>query len=117
MARSFHKGGKFRWPKHCGGAPKQGGGFDSLAAHKNQHIINMEITPKLSKRISAGTRVYYIDVHEDRKSQPYVSISEIPTSSSHHKDRHRIFLFGKTVERMARALEEVAQHLRNGITE
>lgn len=86
-------------------------------SQNNQHIINMEINSKLSKRISAGTRVYYIDVLEDKKSQPYVSISEIPTSASPNKKRHRIFLFGKNVERMARVLDDVARNLRNEIKE
>ncbi|MBD5231911.1 MAG: PUR family DNA/RNA-binding protein [Bacteroidales bacterium] len=70
--------------------------------------------PTFSKRISAGTRVYYIDVHIDRKGQPYVAISEIPTDKSpNKKQRQRIFLHRENIEKFARAFAEVATHIKN----
>lgn len=70
--------------------------------------------PTISKRISAGTRVYYIDAHNDRKGQPYISISEIPTDKSpSKKKRQRIFLHAKNVDQFAQAFAEVANHIKN----
>lgn len=70
--------------------------------------------PIISKRISAGTRVYYIDAHTDRKGQPYMSISEIPTDKSPgKKKRQRIFLHVENVDQFAQAFAEVANHIKN----
>lgn len=70
--------------------------------------------PTISKRISAGTRVYYIDAHTDRKGQPYISISEIPTDKSPgKKKRQRIFLHAENVDQFAQAFAEVANHIKN----
>ena len=70
--------------------------------------------PTISKRISAGTRVYYIDAHTDRKGQPYMSISEIPTDKSPgKKKRQRIFLHNENIEQFAQAFAEVADQIKN----
>ncbi len=70
--------------------------------------------PIISKRISAGTRVYYIDAHTDSKGQHYISISEIPTDKSPgKKKRQRIFLHVKNVDQFAQAFAEVANHIKN----
>ena len=70
--------------------------------------------PIISRSISAGTRVYYIDVFNDRKGQPYISISEIPTNRSPgSKKRHRVFLHAENVDRFAEAFAEVANHIKN----
>lgn len=70
--------------------------------------------PTISKRISAGTRVYYIDAHTDRKGQPYISISEIPTDKSPgKKKRQRIFLHMENIEQFAQAFAEVTNQISN----
>lgn len=70
--------------------------------------------PTISKRISAGTRVYYIDAHTDSKGQHYISISEIPTDKSPgKKKRQRIFLHAENIEKFAQAFAEVANHIKN----
>ncbi len=70
--------------------------------------------PTISRRISAGTRVYYIDAHTDRKGQPFISISEIPTDKSPgKKKRQRIFLHAENVDKFAEALAEVATQIKN----
>lgn len=70
--------------------------------------------PIISKRISAGTRVYYIDAHTDRKGQPYMSISEIPTDKSPgKKKRQRVFLHKENIEQFAQAFAEVADQIKN----
>lgn len=71
--------------------------------------------PIFSKGISAGTRVYYIDLHRDRKEQPYISISEIPKDKSPGlKKRQRIFIHAENVDQFAQAFSEVADLIRNG---
>ena len=70
--------------------------------------------PTISKRISAGTRVYYIDAHKDKKGQPYISISEIPVDRSPgKKERQRIFIHTEDIDKFAAAFAEVANHVKN----
>lgn len=69
---------------------------------------------KFTKRISAGTRVYYIDVHADRKNQPYIAISEVPTDKSKgSKKRQRIFVHAEFVDGVAEAFAEAVQFMKN----
>ena len=65
--------------------------------------------PLFSKRISAGTRVYYIDAHKDRKGQTYISISEIPTDAHPDKEkkRRRIFVHKEVLKSFLDNLTEV----------
>ena len=75
-----------------------------------------ENKPIFSRRISAGTRVYFIDAHVDKKSQPYLSISEIPTDKNPgKKKRQRIFIHTENVDQFSEALAEVAEFIKNGI--
>lgn len=70
--------------------------------------------PIITKRISAGTRVYYIDARADCKGQQYISISEIPTDKSPgKKKRQRIFLHAENIELFAKAFAEVANHIKD----
>lgn len=49
--------------------------------------------PIFSKKISAGTRVYYFDARQDSKGQCYLTISEIPTDKAPaNKKRQRLFI-------------------------
>lgn len=87
-----------------------------LLAH-HQNIIKMaENKPIFSRRISAGTRVYFIDARVDKKSQTYLSISEIPTKKCpEKKKRQRIFIHGENVDQFTEALAEIAEFVKNGI--
>lgn len=70
--------------------------------------------PTITRRISAGTRVYYIDAHSDRKGQQFISISEIPTDKSPgKKKRQRIFIHAENIGQFAEAFAEVANHIKN----
>ena len=70
--------------------------------------------PTFSKRISAGTRVYYIDVRVDRKGQRYISISEIPTDNMPaKKERQRIFIHTENVDKFAEAFAEASTYIKN----
>lgn len=92
----------------------QRGGFDSRTV---RYIINNfkdmdSIT--FSRSISTGTRVYYVDAHIDRKGQPYMSISEIPTGKMpDKKKRQRIFLHVENLDAFAEAFAEVAAHIKH----
>lgn len=68
----------------------------------------------MSKRISAGTRIYYLDVHEDGKGMPYVAISEIPTKRAPKgKKRQRIFIHGSNVKKFAEAFNEFLKEIES----
>lgn len=70
--------------------------------------------PEYTRHISAGTRVYYIDAFVDRKGQPYISVSEIPTDKSPGKrKRQRIFVHAENVDKFAAAFAEVASLIKN----
>lgn len=74
----------------------------------------MENQPIISKSISAGTRVYYLDARADRKGQPYITISEIPTDKApSKKKRQRIFIHAENVEQFAQAFGELANEIKN----
>lgn len=91
----------------------QRGGLESRTVRYNQHIINMERDPVFSKKVSAGTRVYYFDIIVDRKGQPFMSISEIPTDHTPgKKKRQRVVLHADKMERFADAFLEAATHLK-----
>lgn len=66
-----------------------------------------------TKRISAGTRVYYIDAFVDKKGQPFIAISEIPTGKCPgKKKRQRIFIHLENVNKFAKMYREVARFVR-----
>lgn len=74
----------------------------------------MDKKPIYSKRISAGTRVYYLDAHADHKGQPFMTLSEIPTDKSPgKKKRQRIFIHVENLDKFAEAFAEVADFIRN----
>ncbi len=75
----------------------------------------MEKNPIKSKRVSAGTRIYYLDAFKDSKGNPYLSISEIPTGKSPgNKKRQRIFIHAQNLGAFANALNEMVTELSNG---
>ncbi|MCM1337743.1 MAG: DUF3276 family protein [Candidatus Amulumruptor caecigallinarius] len=67
--------------------------------------------PIYSKRISAGTRVYYLDVLKDKNGKSYISISEIPTSRSPQKKRQRIFVYQENLEAFKEALGDISDRI------
>lgn len=73
----------------------------------------MEDKKLLSKKISAGTRVYYLDVDIDAKNQPYLSISEIATDKAPEKKRRQqIFVHSENLDAFAKALEEITSFIK-----
>lgn len=70
--------------------------------------------PTKTKSVSAGTRIYYFDAHNDNKGQPYLSISEVPVDRSPGpKRRQRIFIHIEDIEKFADAFNEMAKHIKN----
>lgn len=74
--------------------------------------------PLKSVQMSTGTRVYYFDVHKDRKGKHYLAISEIPTDRHPgNKKRGRIFLHSTNLSRFIENLNGVADAIRKGDTD
>ena len=72
----------------------------------------MEKEPIFTKCVSAGTRVYYMDAHSDKKGQPYISISEVPTRRNPgKKERRRIFVHLEDIPKFAEAFAKVAKYI------
>lgn len=72
----------------------------------------MDKEPIFSERVSAGTRVYYVDAHADSKGQPYISISEIPTEKAPgRKKRQRVFIHAEHIDELSEALAKVARYV------
>ena len=70
--------------------------------------------PTKTVRVSAGTRIYYIDAHKDKKGQPYLTISEVPVDRSPGpKKRQRIFVHAEDIDKLAAAFTEVSNHIKN----
>lgn len=63
--------------------------------------------PKFTKKVSAGTRLYYFDVHADRKGASYITISEIPTKKNPAmKEPKRLFVHREDFDKFAEAFIE-----------
>lgn len=63
-----------------------------------------------SKKLSVGTRVYYIDAHEDKNSDKYITITEIATDKSPKTGlRQRIFLHAENIPAFLGLLNELVQ--------
>lgn len=68
-----------------------------------------------TKRVSGGTRIYYIDTNKDSKGSPYIVISEIPTDRSKGpQKRQRIFIHQEHLEEFQGALNAAIENIKNG---
>lgn len=86
-----------------------------LSRLHHQHIIKMD-KPTFSKRVSGGTRIYYIDTHKDSKGSPYIVISEVPTDRTKGpRKRQRIFLHPEHLDDFQAALNAAIDNLKNGV--
>lgn len=72
--------------------------------------------PTFSKRVSGGTRIYYIDTHKDSKGSPYIVVSEVPTDRTKGpQKRQRIFLHLERLEEFQEALNAAIDNIKNDI--
>lgn len=68
--------------------------------------------PKYSRKISAGTRVYFVDVHTDAKEQQYITLSELsvkePNNGSNpdRPKRQTIYIHKANMTQVAKAIED-----------
>lgn len=86
-----------------------------LSRQHHQHIIKMD-KPTFSKRVSGGTRIYYIDIHSDSKGSPYIVISEVPTDKAKGpQKRQRIFLHPEHLDEFQEALDAAIDQIKNDI--
>lgn len=70
--------------------------------------------PTFSKRVSAGTRIYYFDAHKDPKGHNYISITEVPVARSPgQKKRQRVFIHQEDFEPFIVALAETITKVDN----
>lgn len=70
--------------------------------------------PTKTVRISAGTRIYYFDVHKDKKGQPYISISEVPVDRNPgKKERQRVFVHTEDIDKFADAFAEIIKYVKS----
>ncbi len=88
----------------------------AAAASSTHHQKKME-EPIYSKRISAGTRVYYADVRVDKKGQRYMTLTEIPTEKSPGKSkRQRIFIHAENVAEFIAMTVDAAAWLNSNVS-
>lgn len=74
----------------------------------------MDKKPKFTKRVSAGTRLYYMDAYVDSKGKPYLSISEIPKGNSPVKSkRQRIFIHIEDLDEFGAAVADIINKIKN----
>ncbi len=74
----------------------------------------MDTEPIFSKRVSAGSRVYYIDAHVDRQNQQYITIAEIRKGNlARDERRQQIFIHAENIAKIIGAIAEVALHNHN----
>jgi hypothetical protein len=65
-----------------------------------------------SKRVSAGTRLYYFDICSDRNGSEYLSITEVPTDRSPgNKKRQKIFIHSEDLVAFIEAAHEAANKI------
>lgn len=84
----------------------------SRPSHQHQHIINMDT--QYSTRVSGGTRIYYFDVHTDKKGSPYITITEVPTEKNPaRKERQRVFIHREDFDKFAAAFAEVTNFINS----
>lgn len=68
--------------------------------------------PTKSMRVSAGTRIYYLDAHKDPKGHPYLVMTEEGIASQHGKrKRQRIFIHAEDLTAFKSAFDEMAEHI------
>lgn len=69
----------------------------------------MEDKPIFSTRLSAGTRVYYVDIRVDKREKKYMTLSEITTDKKPgQKKRERIFIHKENIQKFIDMVNEAS---------
>ena len=107
--------------------------FNTLWYHQQfvSHIVDMEDAENkkddnqvpdtvFSKIVSAGKRIYYIDVKKNRQGNLYLTITEskrIVTNGSDqtavHYEKHKVFLLKNDFDKFLDALNESISYIRD----
>ncbi|MDR3272228.1 MAG: PUR family DNA/RNA-binding protein [Flavobacteriaceae bacterium] len=77
-----------------------------------------------SKTITAGKRIYYLDVKQNRKGELFLVITESKKiiddnedeTQSVHFEKHKIFLYKEEFDKFADALSETMQYIKENNT-
>jgi hypothetical protein len=75
-----------------------------------------------SKTITAGKRIYYLDVKQNRKGELFLVITESKKITndndpqSVHFEKHKIFLYKEEFDKFINALDEVMQYIKENNT-
>lgn len=66
----------------------------------------------MTRQVSAGTRVYYMDARKDTQGNAYLTVTEVPTSDKRQREkRERVFVHREHLEAFIKALGEVAAEI------
>ena len=75
-----------------------------------------------SKTISAGKRIYYLDVKQNRKGELFLVITESkkvvdePETHTVHFEKHKIFLYKEDFTKFSDALNEALDYIKENNT-
>ena len=89
---------------------REAGSIPAPSTITKHHIMDKAT---FTRRVSGGTRIYYIDTHKDTKGAPYIAISEVPTDRSKGpKKRQRIFLHPEHLDEFQQALSDAIDNIK-----
>jgi hypothetical protein len=83
---------------------------------------NQEMDYIFSKTITAGKRIYYLDVKRNRKGELFLIITESKKIADEnnmqnvHFEKHKIFLYKEEFEKFTNALNEIIQFIKDNNT-
>ncbi|MDR2087026.1 MAG: PUR family DNA/RNA-binding protein [Dysgonamonadaceae bacterium] len=81
-----------------------------------------EVDYIFSKTITAGKRIYYVDVKQNRKGELFLIITESKKildendAQNVYFEKHKIFLYKEEFEKFTDALNQAMQYIKNNNT-
>ena len=95
------------------------GGGSSYGGNRGGNSSN-GATPHVelySTKILAGTRTYFLNLKEDRKSNKYLVIKESKRMQDGTFEKHQIIIYQEDFAKLTTGLNEVFSFLQNGASE
>jgi hypothetical protein len=88
---------------------------------KKEKDDNREHNIIFSKTITAGKRVYYLDVKQNRKGELFLVITESKkvmeeNASAVHFEKHKIFLYKEDFDKFMEAMTESVSYIKENNT-
>ena len=93
----------------------QRGRFDSCTVYHNNITNTTHIMKKpiLTSSVSAGTRLYYIDLFKDSKGGFYLSVAEVSfEKQSKKQSRQRIIIHPEDIDKFSEAFNSVVGQMK-----